>query len=126
MAGEEKRDRPTDRQTDRPTKPFVGRPPGSGKHKCLRSCENSRSISAQQGNTTYSIATCCELLDLLFSLVWIPGKCLIPILGHKLKGLELYCAYTARGPVDTETLSYTIPFALAMCDYNLFTSEHVE
>ena len=30
--GQEKRDGPTDRPTGRPTKPFVGRPPGSGKY----------------------------------------------------------------------------------------------
>ena len=39
----------------------------------------------------------CELVDLLFSLVWVPGECLIPLLGHGLKSLGTTARGVARG-----------------------------
>ena len=53
MAGEEKRDGRTERRTDRPTKPFLGRPLGSGK--------NSRSTS-----TFCEYADCREIVEHVF------------------------------------------------------------
>ena len=50
-------------------------------NKCLRISENSRSTSSQRE------AARCELVDLLFSLVWVPGKRLMSLLGHWPKSL---------------------------------------
>ena len=45
-----------------------------------------------------------ELVDLLFSLVWVPGKHLVSLLGHGLKSLgTTVLEYFRMAPLDLMT-----------------------
>ena len=53
-----------------------------------------------------SVDTCCCTVDLLFSLVWVPGKHQISILGHKLKRLGTTAVPEYEDQVEYELSSF--------------------